>query len=64
MRLKYGIINPPKTTQVVSYDVTVTIGDVSKTVTLYSVVMGSDYFEVWNGLYPTSRTPINGNYIN
>ncbi len=58
------IINPPKTTQVVSYDVTVTIGDVSKTVTLYSVVMGSDYFEEWNGLYPTSRTPINGNYIN
>ena len=58
------VINPPKTSTTVSYDVTVTLGEASKTITLYTIIPGTATWEEWNGLYKTSKTPINGNYIN
>lgn len=57
------IVTPPKTTQTVSYDITVTSGEVSKTITLYTVVRGTTTWEQWNGLYPSSRLWQNGKYI-
>ena len=58
------VINPPKTSVTVSYDVTVALGEASKTITLYTIIPGTATWEEWNGLYETSKTPINGNYIN
>ena len=48
------VVNPPKTTTTVSYDVTVTIDGVSKTITLYSVIPGTTCWTQWDGAYPSS----------
>ncbi len=57
------IIHAPAITTTVSYDVTVTIGGSSKTITLYTVVPGTTTWEQWNGLYPSSRNWNDGKYI-
>ena len=49
------ILNGPSVTTTVSYDVTVKIGEVSKTMRLYSVVPGTTTWEQWNGSYPSSQ---------
>ena len=56
------VINPPKTTTTVSYDVTVTIDGVSKTITLYSVIPGTTCWTQWDGSYPSSLIWNNGKF--
>ena len=56
------VINPPKTTTTVSYDVTVTIEGVSKTITLYSVIPGTTCWTQWDGSYPSSLIWNNGKF--
>ena len=56
------VINPPKTTTTVSYDVTVTIDGVSKTITLYSVIPGTTCWSQWDGSYPSSLIWNNGKF--
>ena len=54
------VVNPPKTTTTVSYDVTVTIGGVSKTMTLYSVIPGTTSWTQWDGAYSAKLIWNNG----
>ena len=49
------VVGAPEVTTTVSYDVTVSIGGVSKTMKLYSVVPGTTTWEQWNGSYPSSQ---------
>ena len=56
------VYNPPKTSTTVSYDVTVSCGDVSKTMTLYSYITGTTSWERWDGSYPSSLVWNDGNY--
>lgn len=52
--------NAPKTTTVVSYDITVTIGGESRTITLSSIVKGTTCWEQWEGKYASSKIWNNG----
>ena len=45
------VYNPPMTTTTISYDVTITSGSVSKTITLYSVIPGTTSWTQWDGAY-------------
>ena len=54
--------NVPKVTTDVSYEITVSDGKTSKSLTLYSVVPGSTTWEQWRGTYPSSKNWNNGNY--
>ena len=56
------VINAPKTTTTVSYDVTVTVGSEQKTITLSSVVPGSTTWEQWDGTYPSKLIWNGGKY--
>ena len=56
------VVNPPKTTTTVSYDVTVTIDGLSKTITLYSVIPGTTCWSQWDGSYPSSLIWNNGKF--
>ena len=56
------VINAPVITTNVSYEVTVTIGDQSKSIKLHSVVPGTTTWEQWNGLYDISRIWNNGQF--
>ena len=56
------VYNPPKTTTTVSYDVTVTIGGVSKTITLYSVIPGTTSWTQWDGSYSAKLIWNEGNF--
>ena len=56
------VYNPPKTSTTVSYDVTVSLGDQSKTITLYSYVAGTTCWERWDGSYPSSLIWNNGKF--
>lgn len=53
---------PDKTTTV-SYEVTVTKGNVSKTIKLYSVIPGSTTWEQWNGTYLVTDIWNKGNFL-
>ncbi|MBO7080340.1 MAG: N-acetylmuramoyl-L-alanine amidase, partial [Bacilli bacterium] len=55
------IINAPTVTTVVTYDVTVEIEGVSKTITLEAIVPGRTTWQELNGMYPTTKI-INGGY--
>ena len=57
------VINPPRTTTQVSYDITVTIGSTSKTITLYSIIPGTTTWEQWNGTHPSSQVWNNGKFV-
>ena len=54
------VVNAPATTTTVSYEISVTVGDVTKTITLYSVVPGSTTWQEWNGTYNTNVIWNNG----
>ena len=56
------VYKAPEVTTTVSYTVTVTSGNVSKSITLYSVVPGTTTWEQWYGRYPASRIWNNGVY--
>ena len=56
------VINAPAITKTVSYDVTVSYGETSKTITLYSVIPGSTTWEQWSGTYASSVIWNNGKY--
>ena len=56
------VINPPLTTCQVSYDVTVELDGVSKTITLYSVIPGTTTWEMWDGTYPSKLVWNNGKF--
>ncbi len=56
------VVNPPKTTTTVSYDVTVTVGGVSKTITLYSVIPGTTSWTQWDGSYSSKLIWNEGNF--
>jgi N-acetylmuramoyl-L-alanine amidase len=47
------IIDMPVTTTSVTYDITVTIGDVVKTITLGSVIPGTNSWNQYNGMFST-----------
>ena len=49
------VINPPSITTKVSYTVSVTIGGVTKSITLYNVIPGTTTWERWDGSYPSSK---------
>ncbi len=49
------VVGRPETTTTVSYDVTVTCGNDSKTITLYSVIPGATTWQQWDGVYPSSK---------
>lgn len=57
------VINAPTITTTVSYEVTVSCGDESKTITLYSVVPGSTTWEQWNGTYSAKKIWNNGKFV-
>ena len=57
------IIKAPDKTTTVSYEVTVTKGSTSKTITLYSVVPGSTTWEQWNGTYLVTDIWNKGSFI-
>ena len=48
------VVKAPEITTTVSYDVTVTLGSTSKTITLYSVIPGTTTWEQWSGTYASS----------
>ncbi len=48
------VVKAPEITTTVSYEVTVTLGSTSKTITLYSVIPGTTTWEQWNGTYASS----------
>ena len=56
------VIAAPQTSTPVSYTITVKIGDVSKSVTLHSVVAGTTSWEEWEGVYASSKIWNNGKY--
>lgn len=57
------VINAPTITTTVSYEVTVSCGGESKTITLYSVVPGSTTWEQWNGTYSAKKIWNNGKFV-
>ena len=56
------VYNPPMTTTTVSYDVTITLGDVTKTITLYSVIPGTTSWTQWDGAYSAKLIWNEGNF--
>ena len=56
------IIAAPQTTTVVSYDLTVSYGGQTRTVTLSSVVTGTTCWEQWDGTYVASTVWNGGKY--
>lgn len=56
------VINAPSITTTVSYEVTVSDGTNSKTITLYSVVPGTTTWEQWNGTYSAKKIWNDGRY--
>ena len=56
------VVNAPLTTCQVSYDVTVELDGVSKTITLYSVIPGTTTWEMWDGSYPSKLVWNNGKF--
>ena len=57
------VIVPPLVTTTVSYEVTISDGTNSKTITLASVIPGTTTWEQWNGRYPSSLIWNNGNFV-
>lgn len=57
------VICAPSTTTTVSYEVTVSDGSTSKTITLYSVIPGSTTWEQWNGTYSAKKIWNNGKFV-
>ena len=49
------IVNAPAKTTTVSYEVTVTLGGVSKTITLYTIVPGTTTWSQWDGARHVSQ---------
>ena len=56
------IISAPTTTTTVSYELTVKLGEETRTITLYSVVPGTTTWEQWDGEYNASVIWNNGNF--
>ena len=57
------VIAPPLITTTVSYEVTISDGTNSKTITLTSVIPGTTTWEQWTGRYPSSLIWNNGNFV-
>ncbi len=57
------VVNAPTITTTVSYEVTVSCGGETKTITLYSVVPGSTTWEQWNGTYSAKKIWNNGKFV-
>ena len=57
------VIVPPLITTTVSYEVTISDGTNSKTITLASVIPGTTTWEQGNGRYPSSLIWNNGNFV-
>ena len=61
---KYGVVvRAPKVTEVVNYTVTVSKDGQEKSITLSSVIPGTDTWERWNGTYKSALI-WNGGYFN
>jgi len=56
------VYNAPTTTTSVSYDLTVSCGETSKTMTLYNIVPGTTTWSQWNGTYPSKQIWNNGKF--
>ena len=56
------VIKAPEITTTVSYDVTVSLGSTTKTITLYSVVPGTTTWEQWQGTYLVTDIWNNGHF--
>lgn len=57
------VLNPPKTTTTVSYQLIVKVGSQSKSATLYNVVPGSSTWTKWSGTYKSSKIWNNGVFL-
>ena len=55
--------NPPQTATTVSYTVTVTAGNTTKTQTFYCVVPGTTSWQQWNGIYKSALIWNKGNFV-
>ena len=56
------VYNAPVKTTSVSYELKVSCGDASKTMTLHNIVPGSTTWSQWNGTYPSKLIWNNGKY--